>query len=91
MALKKDFPTRYGAAIKAGYWKIASVVEDFTAGTAQIILAGYATAEDRLASAQPLARQEAVLQETAYAPDKTRAELYAVLKTTDVWADAEDC
>lgn len=91
MAFGKSFPTPYGASVMATYWKIANVVEDFLAGQAKVILAGYATEADRAAGAQPLAAQDAVLQGEAYAPDKTRAELYALLKTVPAWVDAVDC
>ena len=89
MALKKAFDTQYGVA--AEYWKIANRIEDYIAGGVKIVLAGYVSAEKRAAGSAPLAPQELTIGGTDYAPDKTRADLYALLKTFPNWADAEDC
>lgn len=89
MALSKAFVTNFG--VTALYWKIANVTEDFIANTMKIVMAGYVSAEARQAGAQPLAAMPVELAGEGYTPERDRAALYAVLKTSPQWADAEDC
>jgi hypothetical protein len=89
MALGKVFSTPFG--VSAIYWKIANVMNNFLAASVKVVLAGYVSKEARLAGAQPIVSQTVDIQGEAYAPELSRASLYAAIKTDPVWLEAEDC
>lgn len=91
MALSKQVATQFGTT--AEYWRIAVVVEDYTADTLNVVLSGYVSANARQANAQPLSRADfslAVNGDTI-THDMDRAALYAYIKTLDDWTAAVDC
>lgn len=91
MALSKQVSTQFGTT--AEYWRIAVVVEDYTAATISVVLSGYVNANARQANAQPLSRADfslAVNGDTV-THDMDRTALYTHIKTLDGWTEAVDC
>ena len=90
MALNKRVPTPYGVA--ATYHRIESITHLITEGATHVRLAGYASQEARRAGREPLSAEVVTLSGDAFAPDATRADLYAAVKAASpTLIDAKDC
>lgn len=88
MALLKAIPSDFG--VDATYWKIGAVNEDFTGGSKEVFVFGYANKAARTDGKAPLGHAKIILGGTDYAPDEDRTALYARIKELDAWSGAED-
>jgi hypothetical protein len=74
MALQKEIETPFG--VQAVYWRIIKKNEDYEINTVYIVLAGYATKEDRDENKNPLDIRNFAFE----GAEKTRAEIYGLIK-----------
>ena len=85
MALGKNVATDFGT--DAVYWNIGAYQDIYHKQRAVITMYGYASAAAYEAGKSPLTMAQIHLVDD-YAPDLTRADLYARVKDLNAWKDA---
>lgn len=89
MALSKAIDTDFG--IKANYWNIGAVQEDFKGKGTEVTFYGYASKEAREAEKQPLSAGKVQISGDEYIPGADRATLYGIIKQRPEFEGAENC